>query len=169
MSSNCKRYQDAQRSLEVTMSGRFFLPTECTFCSYRGTRSWISVSCSFAFLEILRNSFVPGRIFYSKIKKKNALASGQPPVLRYTHAGFCASRWRYAPFSGKMRCGARGRLASLGAVPCGGCMVRSACAIFCAASAVATPVRRRVQRQCLCCLRERSRCLSTTVCSRCRH
>ena len=62
--------------------------------------------------------------------EKNALASGQPPVLRYTHAGFCASRWRYAPFSGKMRCGARGRLASLGAVPCGGCMVRSACAFF---------------------------------------
>ena len=75
-------------------------------------------------------------------------------MLRYTHAGFCASRWRYAPFSGKMRCGARGRLASLGAVPCGGCMVRSACAIFCAASAGATPVRRRVQRQCSCCVQE---------------
>ena len=38
------------------------------------------------------------------------------PVLRYTHAGFCASRRRYAPFSDTMRCGDRGRLASLGAV-----------------------------------------------------
>ena len=117
----------------------------------------------------LRYSFL--MVFIFEVIKKSALASGVRPCSG-THTPGSALRagaTRRSPTQCVVVLNFRGRLASLGAVPCGGCMVWSACAIFCAASAVATPVRRRVQRQCLCCVRERSRCLSTTVCSRCRH